>query len=88
MSTKEKLLKRFLSKPKDFTYNELKTLLSYYGYEEFNKGKTSGSRVVFYNSDTGHTIFVHKPHPGNIINSATLKDVVRNLKEMGVINEN
>ena len=34
MSRKDKLLKRFLSVPKDFTYAELVTLLGHFGYKE------------------------------------------------------
>jgi len=47
MTKKDKLLERFLSMPKDFSYQELKTLLNSLGYEESNLGKTSGSRVLF-----------------------------------------
>ncbi len=49
MSKKEKLLTRLLQRPKDFSYGELKSLLNGMNYEEFNKGKTSGSRVAFVN---------------------------------------
>ena len=49
MSKAEKLLERFLSKPKDFTFEELRKLLKGLGYEEAKAGKTSGSRVAFYN---------------------------------------
>ena len=38
MSKKEKLIARLLSLPKDFTYDEMKTLLGYLGFEEDNKG--------------------------------------------------
>ena len=31
MSQKEKLIERFSNKPKDFTYDELKRLLGYFG---------------------------------------------------------
>ena len=31
MGTKDKLINRFLSKPNDFTYNELTRLLGFYG---------------------------------------------------------
>lgn len=47
MTKKDKLLERFLEQPKDFTYKELKTMLSGLGYEEYHLGKTSGSRVCF-----------------------------------------
>jgi len=69
MSKKEKLLVRLLQRPKDFSYSELKSLLNGMNYEEFNKGKTSGSRVAFVNEKTNHIIRLHKPHPKNILKS-------------------
>ena len=36
MGTKEKLIERFKTQPKDFTFNELKTLLSGFGFELSN----------------------------------------------------
>jgi hypothetical protein len=42
-------------------------MLSGLGYEEHHLGKTSGSRVLFFNEKIGHEIKIHKPHPGNII---------------------
>ena len=65
MSRDEKLLKRFLARPKDYTYDELRNLLSRFGYEADRQGKTSGSRVGFINAKTQHIIRLHKPHPGN-----------------------
>lgn len=47
MSTKEKLIERFCSLPNDFTWDEMGKLLSIFGYTKGNKGKTSGSRVIF-----------------------------------------
>ena len=85
MSKHEKLLKRFKLQPKDFTYEELKTLLSRLGYEEETKGKTSGSRVIFYNEELQHSIFLHKPHPGNIIKSYLMKYVEDELTAKGLI---
>lgn len=64
MAQREKLLRRFLRKPKDFTYDELKKLLSAYGYLE---SQGSGSRVVFSNQRLQSSIKLHKPHPGNIL---------------------
>jgi len=48
MSKKEKLMARLLSKPKDFTFEELIVLLGCLGYTEVNIGKTSGSRVTIF----------------------------------------
>jgi hypothetical protein len=39
MSKKEKLLRRLLSRPKDFTFNETVTLLGQPGYDLDNKEK-------------------------------------------------
>lgn len=47
MGSKEKLIERFCKLLKDFTYEETLKLLSSYGYNEHNKGATSGSRVRF-----------------------------------------
>ena len=33
--------------PSDFTFDEMQQLLAGYGYEKDNKGRTSGSRVIF-----------------------------------------
>lgn len=86
MGTKEKLKDRFLTLPKDFTFDELEKLLLAYGYAKGNKGKTSGSRVVFKNGDK-RPIMLHKPHPGNIIKSYALKQVLDDLKEAGFIED-
>lgn len=85
MSTKEKLLERFLRQPKDFTYQELSRLLKGFGYVEETKGKTSGSRVMFFNKDKEHSIMIHKPHPGNIIKSYVMKYVLQELITTGFI---
>lgn len=81
MSKKEKLKQRLLNKPKDFTYLELKTLLIGFGYEETNKGKTSGSRVSFIHSITNSIISLHKPHPGNILKSYQIDLIIEQLKK-------
>ena len=61
MGTKEKLTERFKSQPKDFTWNEYVRLFGALGFEPSNKGRTSGSRVIFTKGDMSHT--AHKPHP-------------------------
>ena len=62
--------------PKDFTYNELKTLLNSLGYEESNLGKTSGSRVLFLNMIKQSKIRIHKSHPGNILKKYQIVEVI------------
>ena len=63
MGIRDKLLYRFRSKPKDFTFDELKRLLRSFEYLE---EQGAGSRVVFSNELLNHKIKLHKPHPGNI----------------------
>ena len=85
MTKKNKLIERFLSVPKDFTYDELKTLLRSLGYEESNLGKTSGSRVEFYNEINYHKFKIHKPHPGKIVKHFYLKIIIEDLKSFEII---
>ena len=79
MKKKDKLLERFLSAPKDFTYDELKTVLNNLGYEEDNKGKTSGSRVAFVHKIINDYILIHKPHPNKIVNRVYMKNIIKEL---------
>ncbi len=84
MGTREKLIERFKQLPVDFTFDEMQKLLGYFGYEKSNKGKTSGSRVVFKN-EAKRPIMIHKPHPGNILKGYAMKQVYQDLKEAGFI---
>lgn len=84
MGTKEKLIERFKSQPKDFTFDEMEKLLSIFGYVKSDKGKTSGSRVIYKNGNK-RPIMLHKPHPGNIIKSYAMKQVLNDLTEAGFI---
>ena len=60
----------------------MERLLSIFGYEKSNKGKTSGSRVI-YRNENKRPIMLHKPHPGNIIKGYAMKQVLDELKEAG-----
>ena len=83
MSKINKLIIRLLSYPKDFTYNELKTLLMSFGYDEV---QGAGSRVYF--SKGNHKIKLHKPHPGNILKTYQLDLVIEELIAKGLISKN
>ena len=85
MPKKEKAIERLLSVPGDYTYNELTTLLGWFDYYEFSGGKTGGSRRKFYRERDKTIIMLHKPHPGNIVNKATIRDVIKYLKGRGDI---
>ena len=47
MGKKDKLIAKIKSNPKDFTFDEAESLLGYLSFHKINKGKTSGSRVMF-----------------------------------------
>jgi len=85
MSTSDKLLERFLRFPKDFTWDELSRMLKKYGYCQNNKGKASGSRVVFEKDDSDISLDLHKPHPKNILKPYQMKDIFDFLKRIEVI---
>jgi predicted RNA binding protein YcfA (HicA-like mRNA interferase family) len=78
MGTKDKLLQRFRSKPKDFTFDELKRLLKRFGYQE---QQGSGSRVIFVNENLTHKIKLHKPHPENIVKRYQLDLIEQELEK-------
>ncbi len=84
MSKLEKEIERLKSKPKDFTYDEAKSILNKLGFFEYNKGKTSGSRVAFLNKKNSK-IEMHKPHPGNILKTYQVNKLLNILKELGEI---
>ena len=84
MSKLEKEIERLKLKPKDYTYEEAKSLLNKLGYFEHNKGRTSGSRVMFINKKN-EKIELHRPHPNNIIKSYKILDIINKLKEWRLI---
>jgi hypothetical protein len=53
------------------------------GFVEYNKGKTSGSRVKFYRERDSRVILLHKPHPGDVMDRGAVSDLVDYLKEIG-----
>ena len=80
MTRKEKLIKRFLSRPKDFTWEELVSLLSGLGFEEVSTGKTGGSRRRFIN-EVGVIIALHKPHPQNRLRRYQIEQIIEILQD-------
>ena len=83
ISKNEKAKQRLLAMPRDYTYAEARALLGQLGFQEDNKGKTSGSRVKFYRATDKKAIMLHKPHPGDIVSIGNVKDLVEFLKGLG-----
>ena len=84
MSQKDKLTERILSHPKDFSFQEVVTLLRHCGYTERTGGKTGGSRVTFVNDNKDY-IRIHKPHPRNTLLPYQLSNLIRDLTERGLL---
>ncbi len=82
MTKQEKLLNRFISRPTDFTYNELIRLLRGFGYEEL---QGSGLRIVFRNKEIKHNIKLHKPHPSNILKRYQIGLIIQELKSKSLL---
>ena len=83
MGTKEKLVERFKKQPKDLTWDVLTRLFGIYGFTVSNKGKTSGSRIIFANGENSY--IAHKPHPGSIVKGYVMKQVLTFLKELDLL---
>ncbi len=83
MGKKDKLIDRLLKKPKDFTFGEMVSLLSYLGYE-LKQGGT-GSGVKFIKKDSNEVINFHKPHPNGILRRYVLDQVIEKLRKDGLL---
>ena len=83
MSRKDKLVERLLKKPKDFTFDEMQSLLSCFGYE-LKQGGT-GSGVKFIKDGSNEVINFHKPHPSGILKRYVLDQVVKKLRKDGLL---
>ena len=71
-------------RPKDFTFDEAETLLNYLDYIRDDKGKTSGSRVMFISEEHG-AILLHKPHPQKELKEYQIKQLLEQLEQEGLI---
>jgi hypothetical protein len=82
MSKSIKLLDKLQSKPspKNFAWNELRTVLLSLGYKE---AQGSGSRVKFVNKSlcAGKLILLHKRHPDPTLLKYQVKAVLTALQE-------
>ena len=84
MSRKDKLLARLQRRPKDFTWDELASLLGSIGYKPAETGKTGGSRRRFVHP-TFAPISLHKPNPKNTLKMYVIDDILEFLRLEGVL---
>jgi predicted RNA binding protein YcfA (HicA-like mRNA interferase family) len=78
MTKRDKLEQRLYSKPKDFHWDELRSVLVSKGYEDL-QGR--GSRVKFrHKTCEDALIIIHKPHPSGILKAYQIKEVIEALE--------
>lgn len=85
MTKIDKLIERLLTLPKDFTFDELVKVFKQHGFIIGTKGKTSGSRVEFYNEQLNVKYYAHKPHPKNIVKPYVIKQVIEFLEKLDLL---
>lgn len=83
----EKCKVRLKRVPKDYTYSEARALLCNLDFKEMNKGRTSGSRVMFFRESDNAKILLHKPHPGDQMRVVAVRELLNKLIELGDIDE-
>ncbi len=82
MSRFQKALDRLVTKPKDFTWNELLTIMTHLGYREL---KGSGSRRKFVHEKTKAIISLHEPHPALVLKRYAVEIIIDHLTEQGLL---
>lgn len=83
MGKKDKLVRKLLKRPKDFTFDEMVSLLSYFGYE-LKQGGT-GSGVKFIRPGSSEVINFHKPHPSGELKRYVLEQIIEKLERDGLL---
>lgn len=78
-----KKINKLLKKPKNFTFEEMVSLLSYLGYDLKQSG--TGSGVKFIKIDSSEVINFHKPHPNGILKKYILEQVIEKLRKDGLL---
>ena len=61
----------------------IESLLKNLGFVQENKGKTSGSSVMFVGAKS--TVQIHRPHPRKELLQYQIKEIISGLKEEGVL---
>lgn len=82
MSKREKLLKRLASRPKDFTWAELVSLMTSL---DFEMERASGSGRKFVHPVAESVLYIHEPHPAKVLKSYQVHDAIDYLKKEGLL---
>lgn len=81
---KEKILLQMRNNPRNVTFDDMATLVRSLGFTVSNKGKTSGSRIMFVSEEHG-SVLLHKPHPQKELKEYQVKQILKYLEEEGLI---
>lgn len=84
MTNINKIISKFKNNSKNITFSETERVLKHVGYLKDNKGKTSGSRIRFFKSNS-ENLLLHRPHPRNTLLSYQVKEVSEILKKEGLL---
>ena len=68
----------------EFIFHDAEVLLDYLEFTKCNKGKTSGSRVMFTSEEHG-SILLHKPHPQKELKAYQVRQLCDLLEQEGLI---
>ena len=87
MSKKETLLKKLCGRPepKNFTVQELDSLMSKCGCEKFSGGRGSG--IGYVHGKTKRILQFDSPHPGKELYRYQVKKTISFLQEVGELKE-
>lgn len=85
MGQKEKLIAKLKTNPKTFSFDDAESLLGYFTYYRSNKGKMSGSRVMFTSDRYRSKILLHKPHPRKDLLEYQVKQLIELLEQEGLL---
>ena len=78
---KDKLIAKLKSQPRNLTFDDAETLLGLLGFHRSNKGRTSGSRVMFVSTAYTTKILLHKPHPRKELLEYQVKQLIEVLEQ-------
>jgi predicted RNA binding protein YcfA (HicA-like mRNA interferase family) len=84
MDRTDKLVERLRRRPRDFTWEELTTLLRRLGFRSVRPGRTAGSRRRFIHPD-GCVLSLHEPHPARVLKRYQLDQIIETLDREGLI---
>lgn len=84
MTRRDQILRRLLTRARDFSWEELVTLLRGFGYGPLGGGKTGGSRVRFLH-ESCPPIILYRPQPSSVLKPYQLDQVEGVLKGEGLL---